>query len=297
MKTISIICFALLVGLLPATAQQDLAPSKEIVIVDFFSRIREVPAPYAQTIRGHVLQAFTDRGRHLVLDAEASRELSASVPGSELTTPLSAEADMAAFLDIRASQALAIGARYLISGTIAAYKFEHTQLPPESSGKPPRQGFKATFRVVVSGLDLKLGERMPDQIYDLTASAPAAMDADMAALARIRSSLAFYIDNHFKIESRILELCPPDKKGRVRELYIHSGTQTGVKPGDLFLVYEELPIGGVMSRQKIGRLRVNDVQNPDVARCKISKGDEQIVRAFAAGHTLICISDGKALFY
>lgn len=49
-----------------------------------------------------------------------------------------------------------------------------------------------------------------------------------------------------------------------------------------------------MTRQKIGRLRVNDVGNPDVARCKVTKGDAEIASAFREGRGLICVSDGKA---
>ena len=71
----------------------------------------------------------------------------------------------------------------------------------------------------------------------------------------------------------------------------------GVKPGDLFMVYEEIPVGGVITRQKVGKLRVNDVSNPTVAKCKITKGNDEIVDAFLAGRGLICVSDSKALFY
>lgn len=49
-----------------------------------------------------------------------------------------------------------------------------------------------------------------------------------------------------------------------------------------------------MMRQQVGRLRVNDVENPDVARCKIAKGEDEIAEAFRAGRGLICVSDGKA---
>ena len=286
-------CAAALLAAGNAPAQTP-APEKETVIIDFFAHNRTVPAPYAEALRGHVLQAFADRGRLNVLDAEASRVLAASVPGSGITTPDQAAADMAAFLQLRAPQAADAGARYLISGTIVDYKFEHVQLPSPDSKRPPLQGFKATFNIVLSGIDLKLGERLPDEPFTLTASAPAAADADMAALARIRGSLEYYIDRNFKFETLILELCPPDKKGRVRDLYIHSGTQMGVKQGDLFMVYEEVPIGGVMTRQKVGRLRVSDVENPDVARCRIAKGEDEIAAAFHAGRGLICISDGKA---
>lgn len=286
-------CALLLCAAIPVPAQNP-APEKETVIVDFFFHNRAIPAVYAETLRREVLAAFVNRGRLNVVDAEASRELSATVPGTGVTTPETAAEDMTAFLELRAPQAAARDARYLVSGTIVNYKFEHVQLPSTDSKKPPRQGFKATFGVMLSGLDLQLGERLPDESFTLTASAPAATDADLAALARIRGSLEYYIDRNFKFETLILELCPPDKKGRVRELFIHSGSQMGVKQGDLFMVYEEVPIGGVITRQKVGRLRVTDVQNPDVARCKIAKGDEEIVAAFHAGRGLICVSDGKA---
>ena len=271
---------------------QNPAPEKETVIVDLFFHNRAVPAPYAETLRGYVLGAFADRGRHNVIDAE--RSPAGPVPGPGVTTPENAAADMSAFLELRAPQAAAEGARYLVSGAIVDYKFEHAQLPPTDSKNPPRQGFKATFRIVISGLDLKLGKRLPDETYTLTATAPAATDADMAALTRIRGSLGYYIDRNFKFETLILDLCAPDKKGRIRELYIHSGTQMGVKVGDLFLVYKESAVGGVMMRQQVGRLRVNDVENPDVARCKIAKGEDEIAEAFRAGRGLICVSDGKA---
>ena len=71
----------------------------------------------------------------------------------------------------------------------------------------------------------------------------------------------------------------------------------GVKPGDLFMVYEEIPVGGVITRQKVGKLRVNDVSNPTVAKCKITKGNDEIADAFLAGRGLICVSDSPAIFY
>lgn len=65
----------------------------------------------------------------------------------------------------------------------------------------------------------------------------------------------------------------------------------------LFVVWEGVPTGGVPTRQKVGRLRVNDVQNPTVARCKTTKGDAEIADAFRTESTLTCVSDGDALFH
>lgn len=204
MKICAGICCACLLLMASTAIAQQPVPEKDLVIVDFFSRSRVVPAPYVETLRGQVIQAFIDRGRQQVID---------------------------------------------------------------------------------------------DQFYDLTATAPIAQDADMAALARLRGSMDFYVSSRFKIETVILQLCPADRKGRIRELYIHSGNQTGVQNGDLFVVWEEVPIGGVISRQKIGKLRVNDATSPDVAKCKIAAGDQEIVQGLSQGRPMICISDGKVLFY
>lgn len=293
-KSLFIGCLAIL-SLAATYAQTPVpAPEKERLVVDLFTRVRTVPAPYAEALRTLVLDGFAARGRHEVIDAASVREMMLTLPGNGITTPETAVADQSAFLELRAPEAAATGARYLVCGTLLDYKFSHVELPATDPKKPPRQGFRATFRVVLSALDLKLGQRLEDQPYELTATAPVAEDADMAALERIRGQIEYYIDRNFKFETTILELCPPDRKGRVQELYIHSGTQIGVKKGDLFLVYEEVPIGGVMTRQKVGRLRVNDVENPDVARCKVAKGNAEIAAAFAAGRALICVSDGKA---
>lgn len=296
MKKIILCCIALFWALSPVVAQYtNPAPEKERVVVDLFFRCREMPMPYLGALRGQVLQAFADRGRHVIVDAESVRSLTESVPGTGIVTAFSAPSDMAAFLDLRAPEALALGARYLVTAAVTNYKFEHVMLP-SSDGKPPHQGFKSTFRVVFSAIDLKLGERLPDAQYDLAAAAPVAEDADRAAIERVRSSIQFYVDTRFRFETQILQLCPADRKGRIRELYVHSGTQLGVRSGDLFAVYEEVPIGGVFTRMKVGRLRVVNVENGEIARCKITKGEQEIATAFLAKRPLICISDGQALF-
>lgn len=295
MKKILLICLLALLTSAISEAQTPVpAPEKEVVVVDLFARSRVVPAPYVEILRSYVLNAFVARGRHRVLEAQSVPELTTRIGGGDIVTPETAPAEMEAFLAGRAPAAAAAGARYLVSGTITDYKFGHVDLPAADSKKPPRPGFRASFRIVLSAVDLKLGVRLPDEPYELSATAPIAEDADRAALKRIVGQLEYYIDRNFKFETRILELCAPDKKNRFRELYIHSGTQMGVKTGDLFMVYEEMPVGDALIRQKIGRLRVTDVSNPGVALCKVAKGDAQIADAFLGNRTLICVSDGKA---
>ena len=272
---------------LAAVAQQTV-PQREILIMDFFDRARIVPPPYAELLRQYVMAGFTERGRHTLVDAEAHREL----------TPYNdpyRQQDEQALEQERFNQMIDMGARYVVKGVIADYKFEHVTLPGDNK-RQNIPGFQSSFRVILSAYDLRLGKQLPNEEYTLTGRAPQAEEADKAALAGIRAKMEFYIDRYFKFETVILELGEPDRKGRIKEAYIHSGTNMGVKPGDLFMVYEDIPVGSVMTRQKVGKLRVNDVQTSEVAKCKISSGDEEIVPAFRAGRTLVCVSDGQAFF-
>lgn len=137
-KAFYLCCATLLAASAPLSAQDIPAPEKETVVVDLFIRCNTVPVPYAEMLRVQVLGGFADRGRHNLIDAGASRELTASVPGTGLTTPATAGDDVAAFLQARVPQAVGTGARYLVGGAIADYKFEHVQLPSSDSKKPPK---------------------------------------------------------------------------------------------------------------------------------------------------------------
>lgn len=271
-------------------------PEKEVVVVDLFARNRTVPAVYVEAVRQQVLSAFADRGRHRIVDGEAPGMLAGPPAGWGFVDPATVASVQSEFLQNRMQTMQDAGARYVVTGAIADYKFEHVSLPADSK-KTPRPGFRATFQVILSAYDLKLGVPVPDQVYQLRGDAPVAEDADRKALSTLYGQLEYYIDRNFKFETAILQLAPADPRKDVQELYIHSGTYMGVKPGDLFMVYEEIPVGGVITRQKVGKLRVNDVGNPTVAKCKITKGNDEIADAFLAGRGLICVSDSKALFY
>lgn len=271
------------------------APQKDIVVVDLFARNRTVPMAYAEDVRQQVMAAFADRGRQIVVDAATSGALAQPQGNWGFVDPTTAAANRNEFLQNRMQVMRDAGARYVVTGAIADYKFEHITLPAVGKN-PPTPGFRATFQVIISAYDLKTGKQIPDRLCTLKADARVAEDADKMAISTLRGQLLFYIDNSFKFETTILQLGDADSRKGVREVYIHSGSDMGVRNGDLFLVYEEIPIGGVFTRQNIGKLRVNDVENPSVAKCKITKGNDEIVKAFNEGRVLICISDGQALF-
>lgn len=278
-----------LTAVLPLAAQ---TPEKDVVVIDAFARCREVPASYAEAVRQVVIAEFVHRNRQQVVDAALIPALAAGIAGPLPTTAVTASSDQAAFLAARRTPAMAeAGARFLLTGSITEYKFAHTEL------KNGKAGFRTTMTLLISGYDMKLGKEIPAHIFVLKGEAPVAEDADRAAVASLAGQLPYFIYNNFRFETVILQLASHNKKGALKECYIHCGSDRGVQQGDLFEVYEEIPIANVITRQQVGRLRVNEVTDTQVARCKVTKGAAEIEDAFKQGRPLTAISAGKALFF
>ncbi len=262
--------FCLLIHLLPGAAAQE----KETVLIDYFERGRNVPVPYVESLREQVGRAFTERGRHQVIDAQAIPSLSpASQPASDRSVLLRTT-----------------GARYVISGQVSDYAFRR-----EIVGNKPR--FTTAMQLVLTGYDLRNDREIAPEEFRLSGSGATAEEADTRAFASLPYSLLFYIDRRFRFETHILRLAPADTKGRLKELYIHSGHSIGVQRKDLFLVYRETDMGeGAIAREQIGKLRVKEVVGDEVTQCTVVRGGDEIASSFAAGETLIVVSDSESLF-
>ena len=141
---------SLLFGSGSARAQDPVPlPEKEVVVVDLFARNRTVPAVYVEAVRQQVLSAFADRGRHRIADGEAPGMLAGPPAGWGFVDPATVASVQSEFLQNRMQAMQDAGARYVVTGAIADYKFEHVSLPADSK-KPPRPGFRATFQVILS---------------------------------------------------------------------------------------------------------------------------------------------------
>lgn len=252
----------------PAAAQE-----KETVLIDRFDHTRDVPVPYVESLREQVGRAFTDRGRHQVIDAQTLPSLSAS----------RSTADREILLRTT-------GARYVISGQVSDYLFRR-----EIVGGKPR--FTTAMRLVLTGYDLRNDREIAPEEFRLSGSGATAEEADTRAFASLPYSLLFYIDRRFRFETHILRLAPADAKGRLKELYIHSGHSIGVQRKDLFLVYRETDMGeGAIAREQIGKLRVKEVVGDEVTKCTVVRGGAEIASSFAAGEALIVVSDSESFF-
>ena len=259
--------------------------ARETLAVDYFFHSPEVPFGYVQAIRSRVLNAFIERGRHDVLDATHVKELLYANP--DLVADLREEAGRDwGWTDARIAVFGSLGVKYLISGSVVHYIFKRT-------GKDE---FNVTFVVMLGGYELETGRNLPVREIELTGKGTSASEADKKAIAGIRPQLETYIDKYFKFTTEILELGADNGKGKLKELYIRSGSGIGVHPGDLFMVYSETEMSGETVREKVGKLRAKEVKGENVTRCVVVNGGDDIVDAINAGRRIVVVSDSESLF-
>ena len=132
----------------------------------------------------------------------------------------------------------AVGARYIVTGTVTGYTFSH-------ESKDGKDSFKSGFVLLLSGYDILTGKRLSPEEIKLSVQGKKPAVADGKAIESMKYPLLFYIDRNYKFETRILELGEPDKRGKVKDLYINRGEDIGVRRGDLFRVMLETKERGV----------------------------------------------------
>ncbi len=286
LRNIAFIC--LILSAVPMRAQQEETPEKETVIIDYFSRAREVPGPYMEALRARVIEGFVNRGRHRVVDAQTIADLRdagygmVSSPSAIINSQRDAERR-------RADAIRSLGARYVVAGAITSCSFKR-----EKVGDGNRYTTTAVF--ILTSYDLLTGESSAPEEFQARGSGDSPEKADREALASIPLKVVYYIDNHFKYQTEILRIEAPNAKGKYKELYIRSGASMGVQNGDLFKVYERYEVAGAAGMRLIGKIRARQVCGEELTLCTFSNGTDAIVRAFSEGRELVVISDGQALF-
>lgn len=99
---------------------------------------------------------------------------------------------------------------------------------------------------------------------------------------RVRS----YLDLAYPLRANIVEGAR-DKKDKQKEVYIDLGNHNGVYEGLHFAVFIERQVAGKTAEQKIGKLKVTEVQGPDISLCKVQSGGREIKAALDAGENIV----------
>lgn len=266
------------------SAQQvDGQPDRDAVVIDYFFTARGVSPAYAERVRSGVVEGFLRRGRHRVIDARMVREL--YLEEAVWRNARWGQRETAWQQDLRKERMGSLGGRYLLVGYVSR---------AELSRREDSREVDIVFSL--TSYDLASGEVSDAQEFRLTGSGRTVGEAEQKAFESLPAKMEYYIDTQFRFETCVLQLEAPDAKGRYKELYLGCGTSQGVRSGDRFLVYQWYEVAGREAVRLLGKVRVRQVCGPQVARCSISNGAEEIARAFLQGDSLQVVSDTRALF-
>lgn len=220
------------------TEAQEIKDVKETLVVDYFMRFPNVPVAYADAIRRGGIVGFAERGRHNVVDAEQLNRLKPYSRMWEVGSPETATEEYSRLISQRARLIEAVGARYIVTGTVTGYTFSH-------ESKDGKDSFKSVFVLLLSGYDILTGKSLSPEEIKLSGQGEKPAVADGKAIESMKYPLLFYIDRNYKFETRILELGEPDKHGKVKDIYINRVEDIGIRRGDLFRVMFETKERGV----------------------------------------------------
>lgn len=80
------------------------------------------------------------------------------------------------------------------------------------------------------------------------------------------------------------------KKDKQQEVYIDFGLSEGAEKGMQFDVYSVRIIAGREAKNKVGKIKIIDVQGDEISLCKVTSGEKEIKAALDAGIELTLVS-------
>lgn len=105
----------------------------------------------------------------------------------------------------------------------------------------------------------------------------------------MQGKIVKYYNNLFPLTAQIVDRAS-EKKDKMNEVYIDLGSDNGIFKGLHFNVSVVGEVAGRVTEHKIGKIKVEEVQGPDISLCKVEKGKKEIKEALDNGANLTIIS-------
>ncbi len=150
--------------------------------------------------------------------------------------------------------------------------------------------YKGLIGVTLQVKNAKTGEVAVSPSFTVSDYDAAWIETAEGALMNSMDRLSSYVTNYFNrcfpYKASIIEGAR-EKKDKQKEVYIDLGSQVGAYSGIHFNVYTLKTVAGKEARQKIGRIKITDVQGQDVSLCKVQNGGKDIKKAIDNGSSLL----------
>ncbi len=150
--------------------------------------------------------------------------------------------------------------------------------------------YKGLIGVTLQVKNAKTGEIAVSPTFNVSDYDAAWIETAEGALMNSMDRLSCYITNYFNrcfpYKANIIEGAR-EKKDKQKEVYIDLGSSVGAYSGIHFNVYTVKNVAGKEARQKIGKIRITDVQGQDISLCKVQNGGKDIKKAIDNGSSLL----------
>lgn len=248
---------------------QDDANKKKVLFVDYITYTSGIGSSYPTMLKNAIVGGIQQTGRLNIIDAE----LEPSLKGEEERR--SSEQAMGD-VKSRSEQIKKLGADYIMQ--IHVTQMEAVQKKHDDGSKYYDGLINFTLSVMKTA-DGTILVSKPFSYADLNAKTGDTPEAAVIATTDfIKISMNKFVNENFKVESKIVAIEKASKKG-AETVYVNCGTAAGIEKAQLFDVFMVKEVAGKKVRTNIGQLEVIEVQGEDMALCKVKKGGLEIKQA------------------
>lgn len=267
MKRLFLIVACLLV--LGCVFAQDDAAKKKVLFVDYITYTAGIGSSYPTMLKNAIIGGIQQTGRLNIIDAE----LEPSLKGEEERR--SSEAAMGDTKS-RTEQIKKLGADYIMQIHVTQMEAAKKKY---DDGSVYYEGLINFTLSVMKTADGTILVSKPFSYADFNAKSGDTPDAAVVATTDfIKISMNKFVNENFKVESKIVAIEKAGKKG-AETVYINCGTAAGIEKAQLFDVFMVKEVAGRKVRTNVGQLEVLEVQGEDMALCKVKKGGAEIKKA------------------
>lgn len=269
----------LFVGLFSCIAKAQATEGKPVVYVEYFTCPSNINSSLKESLRNYVIQGIQETNRLEVRDVASQEEL---LKEAERRKDASAMSDATA----RTAEMKSLGANYIITGDIVSLTSQ------QNTSKDGKISYQGNLKYTIKVIDASNGTLHTTKSFEhSTYSNKGSDEALVETCSRAKLDMEDFIDDTFPIAGTILKVETVDKKGtKAQTVYIDLGSAKGFMKGQKFTVYIETDIAGETARTEIGALNAQEVLSANRTLCKVTKGNDKILKAMKEGQKLIVIS-------
>jgi len=242
---------------------------KPTAILEYFSYASSVGEAVCEQVRNSVMSSINDVNRLVLKDASAESSLQLEADRRTSESALGSSD--------RLAQMVSTGNEYIIGGHVAGCTVTSSKSSDGSIS------YSATLSYSLKVIKAADGTVMAskDFSYDGFKSGIGGTEKDAiaAVLKNTRTSMEQFINENFKLKATVVASDYETKKDEMTVCYVTLGTSSGIEKGQMLDVATIRMIAGRETEKVIGSLKVAEVVAEDLAKCKVEKGGEEILKA------------------